>query len=149
VVLSRFRTRRLVVPERSLSQLRTHVVEEHPREAGGYLVCEREGTSLRAVDTVRLDNEADRPLRRFETTLDTDSVPEMPRVFYHSHTTPASPSSLTRPDRRLTERFQLVVFAPTGEPGSYRLFRRGLFNWVELVAEGEHRDTRSRLPRLV
>ena len=144
VVLSQFRPRRLVVPAPLLSRLRAHVTEQHPRAAGGYLVCEWADASLRAVDTVRLDNESDRPLWQFETTV--DDAPAMPRVFYHSHTTPASPSGLTKPDRKVTERFQLVVFAPGGEPGSYRLFHRGVFNWREFVVEVDSETGWTRLP---
>ncbi|WP_380675060.1 Mov34/MPN/PAD-1 family protein [Salinigranum sp. GCM10025319] len=147
MVLARFRTRRLVIPEPLLSQVRAHVVEEHPNEAGGFLACEREGAALRAVDARRLDNESDRPLWQFKATV--DALPETPRVFYHSHTTSASPSGLTKPDRKITERFQLVVFSPGGDPGSYRLFRRGVFNWVELDVEVEREEGRHRLPRLV
>lgn len=142
------RTRGLVVPERLLSEIRDRVGAAHPREAGGYLVCTRRPT-LTAVEHVPLENEADDPLRRFESTV--PDAPEMPRVFYHSHTSPASISGLTRLDSRISERFVLVVFAPRGEPHSYRLFRRGVFNWRELPVSFDSEpadDEPARLPRL-
>ncbi|WP_328765928.1 Mov34/MPN/PAD-1 family protein [Haloarcula nitratireducens] len=124
----------------------------HPREAGGFLACERRGDRLRAVSHVDLDNEAEEPTRRYVATVD-ERAPARPRVFYHSHTSAASPSGLTETDRRnIPERFALVVFAPHGEPYSYRLFRRGLLPWRELPVEAAKTDespTRARLPRLV
>lgn len=139
---------RLVVPERLLGAVRDHVAASHPHEAGGYLVCERRD-ALQAVDHVPLDNEAEEPRRRFVTTV--ERPPPRPRVFYHSHTSPASPSDLTRLDRKIPEEYLLVVFAPHGDPYGYRLFRRGTFGWRELSveSEGPERDSATRLPRLV
>jgi hypothetical protein len=52
------------------------------------------------------------------------------------------PSGMTATDRRhIPERYALVVFAPRGEPHSYRLFRRGFFKWHELpVAQSRGRS---------
>ncbi|WP_245180924.1 Mov34/MPN/PAD-1 family protein [Haloarcula amylovorans] len=146
------RIRGLVVPAPIRERLAAAVEATHPNEAGGFLACERRGDHLHAVEHAELDNEAEEPTRRYVTTVD-DRVPTRPRVFYHSHTSAASPSGLTRTDRQnIPERFALVIFAPHGEPYSYRLFRRGLLPWRELPAEAAATDespTRARLPRLV
>jgi len=126
--------RRLIVDPSIRDAVAAHVVTDHPHEAGGYLACERRDGALHAVDQYPLDNEAETPTRQFHTTVEEDPVPE-PRVFYHSHTATGGPSGLTSTDRRLPEPLVLVVYAPEGEPFSYRLFRRGLFNWRELSVE--------------
>lgn len=121
----------------------------HPYEAGGYLVCERRDDTIYAVEHIPLKNEAEDPRRRFQTTV--EQMPEQPRVFYHSHTTPAAPADLTRTDRKIPERYLLVVFAPRGEAHSYRLFTRGLIDWQELtvkVGQGEIEPDAEPLPRL-
>jgi proteasome lid subunit RPN8/RPN11 len=148
VSLHERRTGGLVIPEPLLAELARHVGEVHPEEAGGYLACERRG-GLVAVDRVALVNESDQPRRRFETTA--AQAPPIPRVFYHSHTSARSPSGLTRLDRKLDEQYVLVVFAPRGEPFSYRLFCRGVFGWGELpVRAGPATGaTAEPLPRLL
>lgn len=91
-------------------------------------------------------NDSPTPKRRFETTVD-DRAPPPPRVFYHSHTSPASISGLTTVDKRsIPEPFAIVVFAPRETALSYRAFKRGLLDWRELRVEST--STRSRLPRL-
>ncbi|WP_254273396.1 Mov34/MPN/PAD-1 family protein [Haloarcula marina] len=146
------RIRGLVVAPTVRERVAATVAAAHPREAGGFLACERRGDRLYATDHVELDNEASEPRRRYVTTVD-ERAPPRPRVFYHSHTSPASPSGLTQTDRRhIPEQFALVVFAPHGDPYSYRLFKRGLLPWRELPVETGETDAaenRSRLPRLV
>lgn len=141
--------RRLVIPAPIRTGIATAVATAHPDEAGGYLACERDGDTLRATEHVPLDNEAEEPRRRFVST-DRGSVPARPRVFYHSHTTAAAPSELTGIDRQgIPDPLALVVFAPHGQPYSYRLFRRGLFNWRELPVEADTAGEGQNLPRLV
>jgi proteasome lid subunit RPN8/RPN11 len=127
--------RRLIVDTPIREAIAARVAADHPHEAGGYLVCDRRDGGLEATDHRPLDNEAETPTRRFRTTVGDNAVPE-PRVFYHSHTAVGSPSGLTGTDRRLPESLVLVVYAPEGEPISYRLFGRRLFNWRELPVEG-------------
>lgn len=145
------RARGLVVPRAVRDSVAATVADAFPAEAGGYLVCERRGDRLHATDHVPVENAAAEPTRRFVTTVD-ERAPAPPRVFYHSHTSPASPSGLTRVDQRnIPERYALVVFAPDGEPVSYRLFRRGLLPWRELPVEAPARGAgpeRAPLPRL-
>lgn len=139
-----------MVPDALVERIAARVAEEHPREAGGFLACRRRGPRLRAMRHVGLPNESSDPRRRFRTVVD-ERAPTPPRVFYHSHTSPASPSGLTRLDERnIPEPFALVVFAPRGEPTSYRAFKRGLLRWREMAAEREATDGegRERLPRL-
>jgi proteasome lid subunit RPN8/RPN11 len=126
--------RQLVVPTRVRAALERHVAETHPAEAGGYLRCEREGARLVARAAVTVENDADEPRRRFETTVD-ERAPRLPRVFYHSHTLPSAPAGLTETDRtQIPERFALVMFAPHGEVYTFRAFKRGLARWRELPA---------------
>lgn len=121
--------RTLVVPERVRAALERHVAESHPDEAGGYLRCERRGGTLVATGAVPVENDADEPIRRFETTVD-ERAPGLPRVFYHSHTLPSAPDSLTETDRKqIPERYALVLFAPHGEVFTARAFKRGLARW--------------------
>lgn len=124
--------RRVTVPRDLVRAVDEHVAAEHPREAGGFLACERRGGRLHATEHVPLPNEAATPERRFVATVDERAPPE-PRLCYHSHTSASTPSGLTGLDRRkIPERYALVVFAPHGTPHSYRLFRRGLLRWQEL-----------------
>jgi proteasome lid subunit RPN8/RPN11 len=118
----------------------------HPAEAGGYLICERRDGALHAVEDVPLENQAEQPRTRFVSDAEPDSTH---RVFYHSHTSARAPSGLTRPDRKIPERLVLVVFAPHGEPFSYRLFERGVFRWHERPVVTDEAQTSTRLPRLV
>ncbi|MDS0260700.1 Mov34/MPN/PAD-1 family protein [Haloarcula sp. S1CR25-12] len=142
------RDRGLFVPEPIRDRLEASVADAHPVEAGGFLACERDGDWLRAVDHVALANEATDPTRRFRATVD-ERAPGRPRVFYHSHTSAASPSGLTDTDRRhIPERFALVVFAPHGDAYSYRLFRRGLVRWRELAVAPARTVSQATLPRL-
>jgi len=144
------RTRALTIPDDVRDAIAAHVAASHPHEAGGYLGCAREDNRIYATEHVPLDNVSPRPRRRFVATA-TDGVPPEPRVFYHSHTSASTPSGLTGTDRRnIRDRFALVVFAPHGEPYSYRLFRLGLFNWREVpVTTSESSEEATRLPRLV
>lgn len=144
--------RRLVLEPSVRDSVADAVRTSHPTEAGGYLACERRGDRLLAVEHVAVENEADEPTRRFVTTVD-ERAPPPPRVFYHSHTSAASPSGLTRVDRRhIPERYALVVFAPHGDPLVYRLFRRGLLPWREVpvevpTPESESESERSQVPQ--
>ncbi|NHX40970.1 MULTISPECIES: Mov34/MPN/PAD-1 family protein [Haloarcula] len=140
----------LIIPDDIRDTMAAHIAARHPHEAGGYLACTRRDSRLYATDHVRLDNVSPRPRRRFVAT-DTGAVPAGPRVFYHSHTAASTPSGLTGTDRQnIRDRFALVVFAPHGEPYSYRLFRLGLFNWQEVPVMGEaSQEEPARLPRLV
>ena len=125
--------RTLVVPERVRAALERHVADRHPEEAGGYLRCERRGDALVATEVVPVENDADDPERRFETTVD-ERAPGLPRVFYHSHTLPSAPASLTETDRkRIPEQYALVLFAPDGEVFTFRAFKRGLVRWHAIV----------------
>ena len=144
------RVRTLTIPDELRNAIATHIAASHPHEAGGYLACTRRDDRLHATDHVPLDNVSQRPRRRFVATA-TDDVPPGPRVFYHSHTSASTPSGLTGTDRRnIRDRFALVVFAPHGEPYSYRLFRLGLANWREVpVTTAESAEETARLPRLV
>jgi len=144
------RVRALTVPDDIRDAIVAHIGASHPHEAGGYLACTRRNGRLYATDHVPLDNVSQRPRRRFVATA-TDDVPPEPRVFYHSHTSASTPSGLTGTDRRnIRDRFALVVFAPHGEPYSYRLFRLGLVNWREVpVTRAESAEETTRLPRLV
>jgi proteasome lid subunit RPN8/RPN11 len=131
-VVSFVPVRRVVIPKRITEAVATHVESEHPHEAGGFLGCERRGGHLHATDHVPLPNDADRPRRRFVTTVD-ERVPPEPRICYHSHTSPATVSGMTKIDRqKIPERYALVVFAPHGDPYSYRVFQRTLLRWREL-----------------
>lgn len=144
------RVRTLTVPDELRNAIAAHIAASHPHEAGGYLACSRRDDRLYATDHVPLDNVSQRPRRRFVATA-TDDVPPEPRVFYHSHTSASTPSGLTGTDRRnIRDRFALVVFAPHGEPYSYRLFRLGVVNWQEVpvTTVGSAEET-TRLPRLV
>ncbi|GGO00653.1 Mov34/MPN/PAD-1 family protein [Haloarcula pellucida] len=142
----------LVVPQAVRAAIADDVRTAHPHEAGGFLGCERRDGRLYATSHVALDNEAETPRRRFVSTA-TDAVPPSPRVFYHSHTSASTPSGLTGVDRRnIPDSLALVVFAPHGDPYSYRLFRRALFNWQEVPVETAEESAavgRERLPRLV
>lgn len=141
----------LTLPEELRESVASHIAANHPHEAGGYLACERRGGQLYATDHVTLTNVATEPRRRFVAT-DVEDVPPEPRVFYHSHTSAATQSGLTGVDRRnIRDPLALVVFAPHGEPYSYRLFRLGLFGWREIpvTTVAESADERARLPRLV
>ena len=143
------RPRRLVVPAELRESVASRVRDAHPAEIGGFLCCERRDDSLWATDHVPLDNESSEPRRRFRATIPPEEPPT-PRVFYHSHTSPSAPSGLTRTDRaNIQDSLALVVFAPHGRPHSYRLFRRGLFNWQELPVELAADEAESRLPRLL
>jgi len=144
------RVRALTIPDELRDAIAAHIAASHPHEAGGYLACTRRDDRLYATDHVPLDNVSPRPRRRFVATA-TDDVPPEPRVFYHSHTSASTPSGLTGTDRRnIRDRFALVVFAPHGEPYSYRLFRLGLVNWREVpVTTAESSEETTRLPRLV
>lgn len=138
--------RTVVVPPSVRRAVESHVDDDHPEEAGGFLACERRGSRLHAERCVRIPNEAPTPRWRFEATVD-ERAPPPPRVFYHSHTGPGSPSGLTRFDRRsIPEPFALVVFAPDGEALSFRAFKRGLLRWTELAVENT--AGRERLIRL-
>lgn len=124
--------RRVALPREVVRAVDEHVAAEHPREAGGFLACERRSGRLQATEHVPLPNEAAAPERRFVATVDERAPPE-PRICYHSHTSASTPSGLTGLDRRkIPERYALVVFAPRGDAHSYRLFRRGLLRWREL-----------------
>ena len=144
------RTRALTVPDDVRDAIAAHIAATHPHEAGGYLACARRDGRLYATDHVPLENVSTRPRRRFVATA-TDGIPPEPRVFYHSHTSASTPSGLTGTDRRnIRDRFALVVFAPHGDPYSYRLFQLGTFNWREVpVTTGESGEEATRLPRLV
>jgi proteasome lid subunit RPN8/RPN11 len=144
------RFRALTIPDEIRDAIAAHIAASHPHEAGGYLACTRRDDRLYATDHVPLDNVSPRPRRRFVATA-TDDVPPEPRVFYHSHTSASTPSGLTGTDRRnIRDRFALVVFAPHGEPYSYRLFRLGVVNWREVpVMAEESTEETTRLPRLV
>jgi proteasome lid subunit RPN8/RPN11 len=123
---------RVTIPRRIVHAVDDNIATEHPREAGGFLACERRDGRLHATGHVPLPNEAADPERRFVATVDERAPPE-PRICYHSHTSASTPSGLTDIDRRMIpERYALVVFAPRGDPHSYRLFRRGLLRWREL-----------------
>ena len=138
--------RAVLIPPPIRRSIETHVAAAHPHEAGGFLRCVRRGDRLRATGNVPVPNDSSTPKRRFETTVD-DRAPPPPRVFYHSHTSPASISGLTPVDRRsIPEPFALVVFAPRETALSYRAFKRGLLKWRELRVETG--PSRSRLPRL-
>jgi proteasome lid subunit RPN8/RPN11 len=143
--------RRLLLPDQVRTALDAHVEREHPVESGGYLACTRRGGTLVATEHYPVVNDADEPTRRFETTID-DRAPALPRVFYHSHTSAASPAGLTTVDRRqIPERYSLVLFAPEGAVYSHRGFKRGLARWHELsVCGGDPDDAgvRQPLPRL-
>lgn len=141
----------LTLPEERRESVATHIAANHPNEAGGYLGCVRRDGQLDATDHVPLTNVAAEPRRRFVATA-TDDIPPEPRVFYHSHTSASMPSGLSGVDRRnISDRLALVVFAPHGEPYSYRLFRLGLFGRQEIpvTAMGEPTGEKARLPRLV
>ncbi|SDX16051.1 Proteasome lid subunit RPN8/RPN11, contains Jab1/MPN metalloenzyme (JAMM) motif [Haloarcula vallismortis] len=144
------RVRALTIPDEIRDAIAARIAASHPHEAGGYLACTRRDDRLYATDHVPLDNVSPRPRRRFVATA-TDDVPPEPRVFYHSHTSASTPSGLTGTDRRnIRDRFALVVFAPHGEPYSYRLFRLGVVNWREVpVMAEESTEETTRLPRLV
>ncbi|GCF16121.1 hypothetical protein Harman_40560 [Haloarcula mannanilytica] len=144
------RVRALTIPEGLRDEIAAHIAASHPHEAGGYLACTRRDGRLDATEHIPLDNESQRPRRRF-VARPTDDLPPEPRVFYHSHTSASTPSGLTGTDRRnIRDRFALVVFAPHGEPYSYRLFRLGLFDWREVaVTAQETTEDMARLPRLV
>ena len=145
------RIRSLTIPDELRTEIATHIAASHPHEAGGYLACVRRDDRLYATEHVPLENVSPEPRRRFVATA-TDDVPPEPRVFYHSHTSAATPSGLTSVDRQnIRDPLALVVFAPHGEPYSYRLFRLGLFSWREVpvtVVDGA-RGEPTRLPRLV
>ncbi|WP_324757375.1 Mov34/MPN/PAD-1 family protein [Haloarcula sp. GH36] len=141
----------LTISDELQDSIAATIAASHPHEAGGYLACTRRDDRLHATDHVPLENVAAEPRRRFVATP-TDRVPSEPRVFYHSHTSPSTPSGLTGVDRRnIHDPLALVVFAPHGEPYSYRLFQLGLFGWREVpvttVGEGEAES--EKLPRLV
>lgn len=145
----------LTILDELRESIAANIASSHPHEAGGYLACSWRDDRLYATDHVPLENAASEPRRRFVATA-SDRVPPTPRVFYHSHTSPATPSGLTGVDRRnITDRLALVVFAPHGEPYSYRLFQLGLFGWHEVpvaTADGDEDGTPdgpARLPRLV
>jgi proteasome lid subunit RPN8/RPN11 len=141
----------LTLPEELRESMAAHIGATHPHEAGGYLACERRDGQLYATDHVPLENVSAEPRRRFVAT-DVDGIPPEPRVFYHSHTSAATPSGLTGVDRRnIHDQLALVVFAPHGEPYSYRLFRLGLFSWQEIPVKtaAESTEEPTRLPRLV
>ncbi|WP_049926053.1 MPN domain-containing protein [Natronomonas moolapensis] len=138
--------RAVLLPSPIRRSVESHVAAAHPHEAGGFLRCVRRGDRLRATGHVPVRNDSPIPKRRFETTVD-DRAPPPPRVFYHSHTSPASISGLTPVDKRsIPEPFALVVFAPQEAALSYRGFKRGLLTWRELRVEAG--SSRSRLPRL-
>jgi len=139
-----------MIPPELRDSIATTIAASHPEEAGGYLACEQRDGRLYATEHVPLENAASEPRRRFVATA-TDAVPPEPRVFYHSHTSASTPSGLSSVDRRnISDSLALVVFAPHGEPYSYRLFRLGLLGWREIpvTADGEP-DGTGRLPRLV
>ncbi|MFC7027052.1 hypothetical protein ACFQJ5_04875 [Halomicroarcula sp. GCM10025324] len=145
------RCRSLVLPDGIQRAIAESIEASHPDEAGGYLACDRRGNRLFAVDHVPLENESETPRTRFVSTA--ASVPDRPRVFYHSHTSSSSQSGLTSVDRsNIPDRYALVVFAPHGEPFSYRFFRRGVFNWREVPVRAPvdgQLDEMERLPRLI
>lgn len=139
------RPSRLVLPAAIRDRIAAAVAAAHPAETGGYLLAEQRDGALYATEHIHLDNQADDPRRRFVADVDRDSLPT-PRVFYHSHTSPATPSGLTGIDRSgIPDPLALVVFAPREEPYSYRLFRRRLFNWREMPVESPGDAT---LPKL-
>lgn len=145
------RVRSLTIPDDLREAIAARIAASHPQEAGGYLACERRDDRLYVTEHIPLENLASEPRRRFVATA-TDERPSEPRVFYHSHTSASTPSGLTGTDRRnITDPLALVVFAPHGEPYSYRLFRLGLFNWSEIpvTTEEASSDETARLPRLV
>ncbi|MFC6976043.1 Mov34/MPN/PAD-1 family protein [Halomicroarcula sp. GCM10025709] len=145
------RTRSLTIPDELRDSIAANIAANHPHEAGGYLACVRRDDRLYATEHVPLENVATEPRRRFVATA-TDRVPPEPRVFYHSHTSASTPSGLTGVDRRnIHDPLAMVVFAPHGEPYSYRLFRLGLLGWREMpvtTADGDPAEP-ARLPRLV
>jgi len=145
------RPRSLTIPDELLDSIAATIATSHPHEAGGYLACERRDDRLCATEHVPLENVASEPRRRFVATA-TDRLPPEPRVFYHSHTSAATPSGLSGVDRRnISDSLALVVFAPHGEPYSYRLFRLGVFGWQEIpvtAPDGSSIET-ERLPRLL
>ncbi len=127
--------RGIVIPQRIRRSIESHVADDHPHEAGGFLACERRGTRLHATRHVPVLNGSSTPENRFETVVDA-RVPPPPRVFYHSHTSARSPSGLSSVDERsIPEPFALVVFAPHGTALSFRAFKRGLLQWRELLVE--------------
>lgn len=144
---------RLPRPVRTLSlsrpvrtALEGQIAGEHPREAGGYLACERRGERLVATEAVPVANDAVDPRRSFETVVD-ERAPGRPRVFYHSHTLPSSPPGLTATDRRqIPERYALVAFAPRGEVLDYRAFKRGLARWRDLSVDLSPADAGTPVP---
>ena len=140
----------LIIPDDIRDTMAAHIAARHPHEAGGYLACMLQDNQLYATGHVPLENVSPRPRRRFAATA-IDQIPPEPRVFYHSHTSASTQSGLTGTDRRnIRDRFALVVFAPHGEPYSYRLFRLGLFNWQEVPVMGEaSHEKPARLPRLI
>jgi len=145
------RTRSLTIPEELRDSIAAHIEAAHPSEAGGYLACVQGEDGLYATDHVPLENVAAAPRQAFVARASDDRPPE-PRVFYHSHTSASTPSGLSGVDRRnIRDSLALVVFAPHGEPYSYRLFRLGLFSWQEIPVRtsGESPDGTARLPRLV
>jgi proteasome lid subunit RPN8/RPN11 len=117
---------RLVVPDEIRDAVERRVERDHPVEAGGYLACRRQGSTLVAAGHVPVSNDAADPTRRFETTVD-DRAPASLRVFYHSHTSASSPSGLTALDRRnIPERNALVVFAPNDPVRTLRCLPDGM-----------------------
>ncbi|ADJ16627.1 hypothetical protein C497_00890 [Halalkalicoccus jeotgali B3] len=129
--------RGIVIPAEIRHAIESHVAAVHPKEAGGFLACTRQGDRLHAKRHVSLPNDAPMPRRRFSAVVD-DRVPPPPRVFYHSHTSARSPSGHTRTDERsIPEPFSIVVFAPHGPILSYRAFKRRLFDWRELLIESK------------
>lgn len=141
----------LTIPDELRDSIASNIAAGHPHEAGGYLACEWRDDRLYATEHIPLENVAAEPRRRFVATA-TERLPTEPRVFYHSHTSPATPSGLTGVDRRnIQDSLALVVFAPHGEPYSYRLFRLGVFGWQEMpvtAADGTPGEV-DRLPRLI
>ena len=144
------RVRSLTIPDELQAAIAAHIEANHPHEAGGYLACTRSDDRLQATEHVPLENVSPEPRRRFIATA-SDEIPPEPRVFYHSHTSAATLSGLSGVDRRnISDPLALVVFAPHGEPYSYRLFQLGLFNWREIpvtAPDGSSIETK-RLPRL-
>ncbi|PGF18342.1 hypothetical protein CP556_12880 [Natrinema sp. CBA1119] len=127
--------RGIVISSSIRRSIESHVAEEHPHEAGGFLACERRSNRLHATRHVPVPNGSSTPETRFETVVD-GRVPPPPRVFYHSHTSARSPSGLSTVDERsIPEPFALVIFAPHGTALSYRTFKRGLLRWRELLVE--------------
>lgn len=138
--------RGIVVTPKIRRSVASHVAADHPKEAGGFLGCVRRGNYLYSTNHVTLSNSSSRPTRRFESVID-DRAPPPPRLFYHSHTSASSPAGLTTVDEQsIPEPFALVVFAPHGNPLSYRAFKRRLLGWREIPVERGPDGTR--LPRL-